>query len=124
MQNPVPESLQSDLKLYKEPILEVSSEIVEKGISKFPVFVAHQHEVSLGEPILNKDELNTNWTINATVAEELIEKKVIMAEKADYFKKVFKDPKQFICLFVIKPPDGASFIFVPVDSLKGDEKEE
>ena len=52
-------SLELDLKFYNESIKEIAVEIVAEGISQHPIFVAHQHELSLGEPILDKDELNT-----------------------------------------------------------------
>ena len=60
-------SLQSDLKLYNDSIKEVSQEIIVEGISNYPIFITHQHIVKLGEPILDKDELNTNWSISGTV---------------------------------------------------------
>ncbi|HQS06294.1 MAG TPA: hypothetical protein PLT16_11755, partial [Daejeonella sp.] len=44
-------SLETDLKFYSESVKEVAIEIMVEGISEFPIFVAHQHEVKLGEPI-------------------------------------------------------------------------
>ncbi len=68
-------SLKADMILYKAAIKEVADDIIKEGFSKYPVFVAHQHEVALGEVILDRDDLNTQWTINATALEELVEKK-------------------------------------------------
>ena len=67
-------SLETDLKLYSESIKEVALEILTEGISSFPIFVAHQHELKLGEPILDKDELSTSWSIHASTMEEFVEK--------------------------------------------------
>ena len=105
-------SLEADLKVYSESIKEVAIEIMAEGISLYPIFVAHQHEVKLGELILDKDELNTSWTIQASTLEEFTEKGIIHPEKKDKFIKQFKDPNDFMCLFVIVP-EGANFIFFP-----------
>lgn len=105
-------SLESDLKVYSDSIKEVAIEIMAEGISLYPIFVAHQHEVKLGEMILDKDELNTNWTIQASTLEEFVERGIIHPEKRDKFIKQFKEPADFMCLFVIVP-EGANFIFFP-----------
>jgi hypothetical protein len=105
-------SLEGDLKVYNESIKEVAIEIMSEGISSYPIFVAHQHEVKLGELILDKDELNMSWTIQASTLEEFVERGIIHPEKKDKFIKQFKDPNEFMCLFVIVP-EGANFIFFP-----------
>lgn len=105
-------SLEADLKVYSDSIKEVAIEIMAEGISLYPIFVAHQHEVKLGEMILDKDELNTNWTIQASTLEEFVEKGIIHPDKKDKFIKQFKEPGDFMCLFVIVP-EGANFIFFP-----------
>ncbi len=107
-------SLETDLKFYRESIKEISVEIMVEGISSYPVFVAHQHEVKLGEPILNKDELNTNWTIHASTLEEFVEKGIIHPDKKERFMKQYKNPHDFMCVFVIVP-EGANFIFFPYE---------
>ena len=105
-------SLEADLKVYSESIKEVAIEIMAEGISLYPIFVAHQHEVKLGEMILDKDELNMNWTIQASTVEEFVERGIIHPEKKEKFIKQFKEPGDFMCLFVIVP-EGANFIFFP-----------
>lgn len=105
-------SLEGDLKVYSESIKEVAAEIMAEGISSYPIFVAHQHEVKLGELILDKDELNMSWTIQASTLEEFVERGIIHSEKKEKFVKQFKDPNDSMCLFVIVP-EGANFIFFP-----------
>lgn len=105
-------SLEADLKVYSDSIKEVAIEIMAEGISLYPIFVAHQHEVKLGEMILDKDELNMSWTIQASTIEEFVERGIIHPEKKDKFIKQFKEPGDFMCLFVIVP-EGANFIFFP-----------
>jgi hypothetical protein len=105
-------SLEKDLELYTESIKEIAGEIIAEGISQHPIFVAHQHTVSIGEMILNKDELNTNWTIQASMMEEFIEKGIIKPELRELFLKSYKKPQEFMCVFVIVP-EGANFIYYP-----------
>ncbi len=105
-------SLEKDLAFYAESIKEVAVEIMVEGISATPIFIAHQHEVKLGEMILNREELNTNWTIQASTLEEFIEKGIIKPEKKEHFLKNYKKPEDYMCVFVIVP-EGANFIYYP-----------
>jgi|SRR6476661_548281 len=105
-------SLESDLKLYNESIKEVAVEIMVEGISAYPIFVAHQHEVKLGELILDRHELNTGWTIQASTLEEFVEKGIIHKDKKERFIKQYKNAHNFMCLFVIVP-EGGNFVFYP-----------
>jgi len=105
-------SLETDLRLYSESIREVAVEIMVEGLTSYPIFVAHQHEVKLGEVILNKDDLNTDWNINASTLEEFVEKGVIKKELRERFIDTFKNPHEFMCVFAIVP-EGANFVFFP-----------
>lgn len=105
-------SLEKDLHFYNESIHEVSMEIINEGISEYPIFIAHQHKVNMGELILDREELGTNWSIQASTLEQFVEKGIIAPEKKDRFIKTFKNADEFICLFVIVP-EGANFVFYP-----------
>lgn len=105
-------SLEKDLELYAGSIREVAVEIKLEGISAYPIFIAHQHTVSIGEIILNKDELNTNWTIQASTMEEFVEKGIIHPDKKAHFLKSYKKPEDYMCVFVIVK-EGANFIYYP-----------
>lgn len=106
------QSLQKDLDFYSESIKEISSEMLAEGYTLYPIFIATQHEVSLGEKILDKDELGTNWSINASSLEEFVERGVIKEEKKKAFERSFKKPEDNMCLFVVVP-QGANFVFYP-----------
>jgi len=105
-------SLEIDLKLFSESLREVAVEIMIEGLSSYPIFVAHQHDVKLGELILDKEELNTEWTIHASTLEEFIERGVIKKELKQRFIDSYKNAHDFMCVFVIVP-EGANFIFFP-----------
>lgn len=106
------QSLKVDLDFYSDSIKEISNEMVAEGYTLYPIFVAHQHEVNIGEVILDRVELDTKWTINASSLEEFVDKKVIQEERRAYFEKNFKKASDFMCLFVVVP-EGANFVFYP-----------
>jgi len=105
-------SLEIDLKLFNESIREVAVEIMVEGLSMYPIFVAHQHEVAIGEVILDKDDINSDWSINASTLEEFMERGIIKKELKQRFIDTYKKPENFMCVFVIVP-EGANFVFFP-----------
>lgn len=106
------QSLKVDLDFYSESIKEISTEMIAEGYTLFPIFIATQHEVSLGETILDRTELGTNWSINASSLEEFVERGVIASAKKAAFEKTYKKSEEFMCLFVVVP-EGANFVFYP-----------
>jgi len=111
------EILKEDIAFYKDMIKDVSKEMISNSYTAYPVFVAHQHEVKLGELILNANDYARNFNINATTMEELIEKKLILPENVDAFKKTYKNPAKFMCILLVTVA-GANFIFTPFTTKK------
>lgn len=107
-------SLETDLKLFSESIREVAIEIMVEGLSQYPIFIAHQHKVDLGEMILDKDELNTEWSVQASTLEEFIERGVIKKELRERFISSYKNPNNYMCIFAIVP-EGANFVYFPYE---------
>lgn len=105
-------SLKVDLDFYAESIKEIAVEIMAEGLSAYPIFIAHQHEVALGELILDKAELGTNWSIQASTLEEFVERGIIKEDRKAHFIKHYKKPEDFMCVFVVVP-EGANFVFYP-----------
>jgi hypothetical protein len=104
-------SLETDLILYSDSIKEIAEDIIAE-LSPYPIFVAHQHEVSLGEAIITKDEDASEWNIHASTLDEFKEAGIVKEDKVEFFQKSYKDPKKFMCVFVIVP-EGANFVFYP-----------
>lgn len=113
------EVLKEDLRFYAPMIREVSQDMIKEGYTQYPVFVAHQHQVSLGEPILLREDYAREFSIHATTLEELIEKKLVLEDRKDDFIRNYKSPKEQMCILLITPQE-ASFIYVPY-KLKGTE---
>jgi hypothetical protein len=105
-------SLEKDLKFFNESIREVAVEIMVEGLSAYPIFIAHQHDLKLGEVILDRHDLNTEWSIHASTLEEFLEKGVVKEILKDRFIQSYKNPHDFMCVFVVVP-EGANFIYYP-----------
>ncbi|MDB5001471.1 MAG: hypothetical protein JWR76_2548 [Mucilaginibacter sp.] len=105
-------SLERDLKFFNESIHEVAVEIMAEGISASPIFIAHQHELKLGEMILDRNELNTEWSVHASTIEEFVERGIIKKELKERFLNTYKNPNDFMCVFVVVP-EGANFVYYP-----------
>jgi hypothetical protein len=105
-------SLETDLRFFNESIKEVAIEIMVEGLSSYPIFIAHQHEIALGEVILDRHDINSEWSIHASTLEEFIERGVIKEELKQRFIDTYKNPHDFMCVFVIVP-EGANFVFFP-----------
>lgn len=106
------QQLRAELILMKESIKETANDIIKENYSQYPIFIAHQTEVEIGEVILDKADMATNWSVSASTLEEFVEKGVIEKEKEEYFKEHYKNPKEYICMFVIYNTD-AHFVFIP-----------
>jgi hypothetical protein len=105
-------SLEKDLKFFNESIHEVAVEIMVEGLSKYPIFIAHQHDLKLGELILDRNDLNTEWSIHASTVEEFLEKGLIKDALKERFIQSYKNPNDFMCVFVVVP-EGANFVYYP-----------
>ena len=104
--------LQTELAGYKTALGKAADTITENNISEYPVFVFHQHTVSIGIPIIDREETKGNWSVNASSLEELSTKQIIQSAKVPEFIKLITEHGTDLCLFVLSEL-GANFIFLP-----------
>lgn len=104
--------LESEMEPYKAALGKAADTILEQDVSEYPIFVVHQQQMDIGIPLFEKEEVKGNWSIHASTLEEFVTKQVILPEKVDDFKAVFKNPALYLCLFVLSEL-GATFIFLP-----------
>lgn len=106
-------TLNEDLALNKYFLKKIANAIMEEEVSKYPIFVASRdQELAIGKLIVNKNENDMNWHINASHLEEFVNLNIINQEMVNQFKEVFKNPEEFMCLFVIYNEEG-NFVFKP-----------
>lgn len=104
--------LQDELKVYRKALNDAMNIILEKGITEYPIFIAHQDTFEAGIPLFKRYEVQGNWNINVSSLEEFVSKKIIQSRKVEAFKQTFKSTDDFICFFVLSEL-GAQFIFLP-----------
>lgn len=105
------EDLHKELAPYKSVLEKASNIILEKEVSKYPIFVFHQHDIEVGIPIIEKEKAKGNWNVHASSLEEFSSKSLIQKEKVEEFISVYKEKDKHLCLFVISEL-GAKFIFL------------
>jgi hypothetical protein len=104
--------LQEELKAYRKALNQALDILLEKGVTDFPIFIAHQDTFNAGIPIIKRTEVKGNWNINVSSLEEFIQKKIISSRKEAPFKQTYKPATDYICFFVLSEL-GAQFIFLP-----------
>jgi hypothetical protein len=108
------QELNQNLNIYKESIREISDEIIDNQVSKYPVFIASREETNLGKQIIDKEELALEWSINASTLEEFVRRKIVLDNKLEAFKKSYKNPRKYLCVFALLT-ENAGFIYLPYD---------
>lgn len=106
--------LEQNLAIYKESIREIALEILNHQVSKYPVFIASEREVAIGKLVIDKEELALEFSIYASTLEEFVARKIITENGLPQFKKAYKDPREFVCIFALLG-DDAGFIFSSYD---------
>jgi len=118
------ESVESDLRYYADYLRGLSRELLDTGISKYPVFVAyHEHmPTPMGRPVLIHQHLDTHWSVNLTVMEDFVSREIVTRAAFPEFRNSWKDPEFFMCVFVYTP-SKCVFLYMPYDPLseEGDE---
>ena len=104
--------LEKELQPYKKLLGEAADRIMDQEVSKYPIFVAHQYEVDIGVLLVDRDQSEGNWSINASSLEEFATKNIIRSDRIENFREVYKDPLQHLCFFVLSEM-GANFVFLP-----------
>ncbi len=106
--------LGNDLAVCREYLRQVSSAMRKGEVSKYPIFVAHNEDIDLGVPIIHKAEMDLNWNFSASHLEDFVNRNIVLEAKVDEFKKAYRDPALFMCIFLVSEDTG-HFIFIPFE---------
>ncbi|MFC2188015.1 hypothetical protein [Peijinzhouia sedimentorum] len=93
-----------------DTIKEASQQIRERGFSEYPIFPMCQQLQPVGSLLFERGRQENEWNYYMTYVDEFIQRKLI--EDEENFKRVYKNPDEFCCLFVIDAK-FTNFIFVP-----------
>ncbi|MBX2903694.1 MAG: hypothetical protein KF872_09070 [Chitinophagales bacterium] len=106
--------LSEDLSVCREYLRQVSNAMRKGDVSKYPIFIAHRDETDLGVPIIHRAEMDLYWSFSASHLEDLVNRKIVLLEKVEDFKKAYRDPAAFMCILVIDAEEG-NFVFLPFE---------
>lgn len=104
--------LHKELEPYRQILEKAYVRILEQGATKFPIFVLHQEEMSVGIPIVLRETNGGLWNIYASSLEEFATKQLIRPERLEEFQGLYTRKGNELCLFVLSEL-GASFVFLP-----------
>lgn len=105
-------TISKDFVRVADNIKEASYQIRTRGFSDFPIFPISKTHQPIGQLLFGKGDLNLEWNYYATYLDEFVQRKIVKEDKADEFKKVYKNPDEFCCLFVVDG-DFTNFLFIP-----------
>jgi hypothetical protein len=105
-------TISQDFVIVAETLKEASYQIRKRRFSEYPIFPIGKADVPVGQLLIGRGELATQWNYNASYLDEFVQRKIIAEEKVEEFKKAYKDPDEFCCLFVIDM-DFTRFLFIP-----------
>ena len=112
-------ALLNDCERLSRLFSEASATIRDEGVSKYPIFVAHQQkQMQVGLPLVNAAKMQTDFSYQATTLEELVAKRIVQFEQLEEFRRIFKNPDLFWCFMTIEM-DGddtpqTKFWFIPI----------
>jgi len=109
--------IKQQLEPFTKIAFEAAKKIREEDVSNYPIFVAHQDQIDIGIPLLNRDDVGVFWSINASTLEEFYTKGLILEDKLDNFRRLYKNHEDDICFFVISEI-GAQYLFLPVSEVR------
>ena len=109
-------SLHADLEVCRDYIKQISTGMIKGGVSKYPIFVAMRGEmdIDLGLPLISRIDFDISWNFNISHLEDFVNRQIVKSEKAAGFIKTYKNPEEFMCIFVAEE-DAMSFVFMPYD---------
>lgn len=104
--------LKDDLTYVSDYLVQISEEILDNEISKYPIFATSKNELSIGRKIISSKDFDIHWNFYASHLEDFVNKGVIKLNKVDEFIKLYKSKEKHLCLFVVFP-DESKIVFTP-----------
>ncbi len=104
--------LEDDLRRYRNALNKAFDIMLTQDVTHYPIFIIHQQELNMGIPIIEAGKTTGVWSVCASCLEEFVMKSLILPDKLDEFKRIYKQHDHHLCLFVLSEL-GAQFIYIP-----------
>lgn len=105
--------LEESLNQYQPILAKASDLVLQKAVTRYPIYVFYQEpEIEVGVRLIDRTVNKGLWNVRVSSLEEFKEKGLITGRKEENFRKTYKDPADYYCLFVMSEL-GAQFIYLP-----------
>ena len=103
-------TITKDFVTVAETLKEAAYQVKKRGFSDYPIFPISKVDIPIGQKLIGRAEMATEWNYHITYVDEFVERQLI--DNLEAFKEAYKNPDEFCCLFVVEP-DFTNFLFVP-----------
>ncbi len=103
-------SITQDFVVVSDTLKEAAYQVRKQEFSDYPIFPTAKVEIPIGQLLVGRGEMATHWNYYITYLDEFVQRKLVEDEQE--FKKAYKDPDEFCCLFVVDQ-DFTNFVFIP-----------
>lgn len=104
-------TISSDFVKVADTLKEASYQIRKAGFA-YPVFPTSRQDQPIGKLLIKNTDLSLDWSYFASFLDEFLQRELVAKEKEEDFKKAYKDPDEYCCLFVIDK-EFTRFVFIP-----------
>lgn len=105
-------TISKDFITVSETLKEAAYQLKARKISEYPIFPISKVQIPVGQLLIGRGELATEWNYNFSFLDEFVQRKLIDEEKIEEFKANYKDPDEFCCLFVVDQ-EFTNFVYIP-----------
>ena len=106
------EKFGEQVEFYHTLMVEAFDSVINEGVSRYPVFIFHQREVTVGISIAERTDIAADWSVNISTLEEFYIKGLVTIEQVEEIKaKITGTPSMFCCL--VLGEEHGSIIFLP-----------
>jgi hypothetical protein len=103
-------TISRDFIKVSDSLKEAAYQIRKRGFSEYPIFPVCKTEQPIGQLLIDKNSFATEWNYYASFLDEFLQREIM--ENGEEFKKAYKDPDEFCCLFVVDH-EFTNFVFIP-----------
>ena len=105
------EKFGNEIDQYHDLMQVAFESVIREDISKYPVFIFHQQEITVGIPIADRHQISGDWSVNISTLEEFYIKGLVTIEQVEEIKlKITGQPPQYCCL--VLSGEKGSLIFL------------
>lgn len=105
-------TISKDFVVVADSLKEASYQVRKQGYSEFPIFPISKINLPLGQLLIDRKEINTDWNYYITYIDEFVQRGLIDEDKIDEFKSSYKNADEFCCLFVVDE-EFTKFVHIP-----------